>query len=336
MHDLEINKLLASVLFAALVAAMSGTIVDMLYHPLPITEHGFVVEVPEASEKSVKKEAPDVALLLSKADAAHGKLLFKKCLTCHKIEKGSGSAIGPNLYGIIENHKAHLGSAFSYSKAMSALKDQKWTFSDLFHFIHKPQKFVPKTRMSFAGISKYSDVADVIAYVQTQADTPVPFPEVIKQELNKNDTNMTNKEHSDGTKTTAKEHSDGTKTTAKEHSNGTKTTAKEHSNGTKTTAKEHSNGTKTTAKEHSDSTKTTAKEHSNGTKTTAKEHSNGTKTTAKEHSNGTKTTAKEHSDSTKTTAKEHSNGTKTTAKEHSNGTKTTAKEHSDSTKITKK
>jgi cytochrome c len=46
-------------------------------------------------------------------------------------------------------------------------KGGNWTIEDLDHFIKSPKGFVPGTAMGFAGISKDSERADLIAYLQT-------------------------------------------------------------------------------------------------------------------------------------------------------------------------
>ena len=44
-------------------------------------------------------------------------------------------------------------------------KGGNWTFDDLNKFLANPKGFVPGTAMGFAGISKDSERADVIAYL---------------------------------------------------------------------------------------------------------------------------------------------------------------------------
>lgn len=111
---------------------------------------------------------------LGKADADSGKAVFKKCLACHTIEKGAPKAIGPNLWGVVNRPKASF-PGFEYSPGMKA-KGGNWTFEDLAQFISKPKAYVSDTKMVFAGLSSPGDAADVIAYLASQNDTPVPLP----------------------------------------------------------------------------------------------------------------------------------------------------------------
>ena len=112
--------------------------------------------------------------LLAKANAENGAGIFKKCATCHTYEKGKGKAIGPNLWGVVNRPKASF-EGFEYSADMKA-KGGNWTFADLTTFVTKPKAYVPGTKMVFNGLSNPEDVADVVAYLATLADTPVPLP----------------------------------------------------------------------------------------------------------------------------------------------------------------
>ena len=56
------------------------------------------------------------------------------------------------------------------------LHGQPWTLDDFNAFIHAPQKAVKGTKMSFAGLPKGQDRADVIAFLNTKSDSPVQFP----------------------------------------------------------------------------------------------------------------------------------------------------------------
>src|SRR5450432_3340776 len=97
---------------------------------------------------------------------------------CHTFEKSKPNGVGPNLFGIIGDKKGE-GRGFNFSAAMKA-KGGEWTYDDLNKFITNPKGFVPGTAMGFAGISKDSERADVIAYLRTLADSPAPLPTAAK------------------------------------------------------------------------------------------------------------------------------------------------------------
>ena len=116
----------------------------------------------------------DAVALLAKASADNGKSVFGKCKTCHVIEKGKTPTVGPNLWGVVDRPKASY-PGFSYSDGMKA-KGGNWTFEDLSTFLKNPKGFVVGTKMVFNGLPSPADEADVIAYLATQSDTPVPLP----------------------------------------------------------------------------------------------------------------------------------------------------------------
>ena len=59
-------------------------------------------------------------------------------------------------------------------------KGGKWTYDELNQFITNPKGYIPGTAMGFAGIQKDSERADVIDYLHTLADNPVPLPVAAK------------------------------------------------------------------------------------------------------------------------------------------------------------
>ena len=60
---------------------------------------------------------------------------------------------------------------------MKALSDKTWTFDLLNEFLYSPRNAVPGTKMTFAGIKNDQDRANVIAWLRTLSDNPVPLPE---------------------------------------------------------------------------------------------------------------------------------------------------------------
>ncbi len=64
---------------------------------------------------------------------------------------------------------------FNYSAALKG-KGGEWTYEDLDQFLAAPKGFVPGTSMSFAGLSRPNQRADLINYLHTLADNPAPLP----------------------------------------------------------------------------------------------------------------------------------------------------------------
>ena len=162
---------LASALFAMVVGKVSNALVSV--HPLekPAIAVPEAAEAPAAGEKPA--ELPAIGPKLKDANVDRGKQLFQQqCFTCHTIDKGGVNKVGPNQWNIVNRKKAsHEG--FSYSSALQA-KGGEWTYEDINHMIFKPQAFVRGTKMAFAGLPKEQDRADIIAYLRTMHDQPLP------------------------------------------------------------------------------------------------------------------------------------------------------------------
>lgn len=174
------------------VGALLGTIFVLMsvsiasegiFHSEAPEKEGFAIVAEEAPAAGGGEAAPaamvPIAKLLATADAKAGETIFKKCQACHDATKGGPNKVGPNLYGVVDRPIAsHEG--FAYSSAMkdfSKGSSEKWTFDHLNHFLLAPKKQVPGTAMGFAGLPKEADRANVILYLHTLADSPVPLPD---------------------------------------------------------------------------------------------------------------------------------------------------------------
>src|SRR6185503_20271388 len=60
---------------------------------------------------------------------------------------------------------------FNYSAAMKA-KGGTWTVDELNKFLTKPSAYIPGTLMTFAGLPRENQRADVIAFLNTLSDHP--------------------------------------------------------------------------------------------------------------------------------------------------------------------
>jgi cytochrome c2 len=179
MDSLELNKIAAAVLTAGLVAMMSGAAARILMHPHELEKNAYQVAVAETGETQAKaKPAPEQSILalLPTASAEKGESIAKKCAACHTFEKGGGAKVGPPLWGVVGRHPASV-EGFSYSDALKSLHDKTWTYENINNFIHDPRAYAPGTKMTFAGLSKASQRADVIAYLRTLSDSPEPLPQ---------------------------------------------------------------------------------------------------------------------------------------------------------------
>lgn len=173
--DDRFNTIAGWTLFAGIVG-LGLSIASSMYfeadkHHAPETA-GYAVE-GVAEEGEGGGDAP-IATLLATADVAKGEATFAKCTSCHTINAGGANGIGPNLHGVVGEGIGTGAGGFAFSDALKS-KGGNWSFDSLNEWLKSPKAFAPGTKMTFAGLSKPEDRANIIAYLNTQGSN-LPLP----------------------------------------------------------------------------------------------------------------------------------------------------------------
>ncbi|MFQ3665739.1 MAG: cytochrome c family protein [Sphingomonadaceae bacterium] len=178
MDSYEFNRIAGAVLAALITVLGLAVVTGYIYKADKPEQKGFFVEgvVEEATQVAAATDEPPVEFFLASADPERGAAAFKKCTACHNLQQGGANGVGPNLYGIVGGPHAK-NPSFGYSPALQERAGEPWTWAALDEWLKNPRAAIPGNRMAFAGISRAQERADILVYMNSYSDRPLPIPE---------------------------------------------------------------------------------------------------------------------------------------------------------------
>lgn len=145
-----------------------------------VSTFGYEIEIPEgfgAGGGAVEEEVKvDIKPMLASASVDDGAKVARKCQSCHTFDAGERNGTGPNLHNIVGATIAtrdHGG--FQLSESLMANVDV-WTYDALDAYLTDPKSVAPQGTMSFVGLRKPKDRANMIKFLMSKTDNP---PEVV-------------------------------------------------------------------------------------------------------------------------------------------------------------
>ena len=165
--DDRFNTIAGWVLGAGIVALGASIVTGEMFHSERPEKMGYPIEGVEVPEEEGAEQP--IAAFLAAADPGKGEGAFKKCAACHTVTPGGANGLGPNLHGIMGQPVA-ARPGFAYSDALKS-KGGTWDWETMSQWLKSPKSFAPGTKMTFAGLSKPEERADLLVWLNSQGSS---------------------------------------------------------------------------------------------------------------------------------------------------------------------
>ena len=166
---MTLTKAFGALCGSLLILLLGNWAAEGLYSTAPASHNGeevaqaYSVEVADAggSDEAAADAGPSFDEVYASADPAAGEKVFAKCRACHHVD--DTNATGPHLDGVVGRPVASVAD-FNYSDALKGVGGD-WTPEQLNHWLTSPKAFAPGNKMTFAGLPKIQDRANLISYL---------------------------------------------------------------------------------------------------------------------------------------------------------------------------
>ena len=154
-----------------LIFLLGGWAAEEIYH-VGSEYHGegeeahaqaYTIPVADSGDAAAEEDAVPFEEVYAVADASAGEGVWRQCASCHVLDAPENKT-GPHLVGVVGREQGNV-DGYGYSSSFAELAGA-WTVEELNGFLEDPDGWVPGTKMTYRGLAKVEDRANLIAYLE--------------------------------------------------------------------------------------------------------------------------------------------------------------------------